>query len=112
MRTVLPVFVCDLIALARFELKGAAIHQICCHLPFNTKNNMSLGAPMICDIPGRIIDKSDANVGEMLCSPCRVTGMTLMGFCWNGLPVSYAERNIFEVHGALSHAEVNRRNAL
>ena len=68
----------DLVAHTRFQRKLAAIFELRVQFAFDTQNDVTLAAPMIREITGRVLNHANADVPEVLGAPVRQSGFAFV----------------------------------
>lgn len=89
-----------LVAHAGSECEFAPVPQLGSQLTFETEKNVSLGAPVIGKVAGRVFDHSNSNVSEMLGAPVGYAGFTLVFGELDMRPIRDAEGKVGYLHGA------------
>src|SRR5258706_10396778 len=91
----------DLVAHARGQHERATVGELCVQLAFEAQEDVSLRAPVIGAIAGRVIDHAYANGAEILRAPQRLAGLSWMLRGRHTGPVRGSEGNLRHLHVSL-----------
>lgn len=87
-----------LVAHSRAQNRNTASVHVRVKLPFQTKQNMALVAPMVGKIPSGVFDHPHANVSEIPRAPNGSAGFSRIGYRFHLPPVYGFERKVRDVH--------------
>jgi hypothetical protein len=70
--------VCDLVAHTRIQRELATVSEFCVQLAVDTQDDVTLAAPMICEITRRLINHANADVPKVLSAPVGQPGFAFV----------------------------------
>src|SRR5262245_65522146 len=92
----------NLIAHSGQQRERTPIRKIRVQLAVNAEDDVSLLAPMIGDVAGRVVDHADADVAELARPPRCRPGLARMTRRLDVGPVGSAARNVDDAHRSLA----------
>jgi len=87
-----------LVTHARLEDKFSAIFQFCVQLTLQAKQDVTLAAPMVCQVACRVLDHAHPDMAKVLGAPVRNPTFSPMLGSIDAGPVSGTKRNAGHVH--------------
>lgn len=87
-----------LVTHARLEDKCSAIFQFCVQLTLQAKQDVTLAAPMVCQVACRVLDHAHPDVAKVLGAPVRNPTFSPMLGSIDAGPIGGAKRNAGHVH--------------
>src|SRR5215472_11589484 len=88
-----------LIGHAGLEHERPAVHQLGVELALETQQHVTLGAPMVGAIAGRVLDHADADASDLARAPVGGARLALVFGALDGCPVGRVEGNAAHLHG-------------
>src|SRR6185312_9578426 len=82
--------------------ESATISEVSVQLAVNAEKDVPLLAPVICKIPGRIVNKAHPDIAKLARSPSGDTALTFVGRGLNVLPIRGAERYTLHAHAGMT----------
>lgn len=89
----------DLVAHARFEREPSSVLEFGFKLSFRAQKDVTLDAPVICQVARRVLDHAYADRSEVAGLPVGFSRLACVLSFRNRRPVRRSERDALHVHG-------------